>query len=328
MSFSSMVKEELAQVSPTKDCCLAAELAAVIRLAGTIEIRSGGMGLRIDTENAAAARRIYSMIKRRWQVQSQLETKEGQRLGKHTSYMQRVEEPLLARAMLEEAGILFSQEAGDVAEPPAIPTALIRKDCCRRAFVRGAFLAAGSVTNPERGYHLEFVTHDEELARALQVLLLEYDLKAHVMARKETHVVYLKESDHIADVLSLMGAHSALLEMENIRIMKGIRNNVNRAVNCETANLDKTTTASARQVANIELIERLGAFSSLSKPLREVAEARMDNPEASLQELSDLLPGVSRSGINHRLRRLQAISDDLRRQHGLPPEGDSQEGRT
>ena len=240
--------------------------------------------------------------------------KEGQRLDKHSSYRVRVEDMQVARTILDDVGILMDEETPTGGD--GVLERYLGEDCCRRAFLRGAFLAAGSISDPARAYHLEIVSRDEDMAALIEGLVRGFDLGANTVTRKESSVVYLKDSENIVDLLNLMGATRALLEMENVRVEKSVRNNFNRAINCETANLDKTMSAAARQYEAIGAIERMGKFRSLSQELRQVAEARLENPQATLQEIADMLPNVSKSGVNHRLRKLVDIANDLRSKRG------------
>ena len=235
--------------------------------------------------------------------------KEGQRLYKHNSYHVRVHDEAVARQMLDDVGILMAEQ--DIQDARSLDM-FDQEPCCRKAFLRGAFLASGSVSDPARAYHLEIVARDETLAALIERMLREFDLGAHTVARKDSCVVYLKDSENIVDLLNMMGATRALLEMENVRVEKSVRNNFNRAINCETANLDKTMSAAARQFEAIQYIEKQGKFKTLSLELRQVAEARLDNPQATLQQIADMLPEVSKSGVNHRLRKLVQIANDLR----------------
>lgn len=178
----------------------------------------------------------------------------------------------------------------------------------KRGFFRG-----GSISNPEKTYHLEFVTHNEEYAKDLSNLINSYNLNSKVIKRKNSYIIYLKEGEQIVDLLNIIGAHASLLELENVRIMKEMRNNVNRLVNCETANLSKTVNAAVRQVESIKFIEREIGLGRLPKNLRDVAELRIKYPDESLRELGKMLnPPVGKSGVNHRLRRIEKIADELK----------------
>lgn len=189
----------------------------------------------------------------------------------------------------------------------------IERTCCKRAFLRGAFLCVGSISDPEKSNHLEFVCNDEESAELLKGYMAEFDVTAKTVRRKKYFVVYLKDGEEIVDLLNVMGAHVSLMEFENQRILKEISNSVNRRVNCETANIAKTVTASAKQVEDIILIRDTGGFQKLPQNLREMAQVRIDYPDASLKELGSYLdPPVGKSGVNHRLRRLSEIAEKLR----------------
>nr|MCR5387982.1 DNA-binding protein WhiA [Lachnospiraceae bacterium] len=188
------------------------------------------------------------------------------------------------------------------------------KNCCKRAFLKGAFLVSGSVNNPEKSYHFEIVCKTKERAALLQDILNEFDLDAKTASRGNKILVYLKEGDKIADALGYMGADLSMLSMENTRILKEMRGNVNRVVNCETANIAKVVNASLRQVEDIHFIEEHGGLSQLPDSLRLMAEARLEYPDASLIELGEKLnPPVGKSGVNHRLRRISELAEKLGR---------------
>jgi len=193
------------------------------------------------------------------------------------------------------------------AQPPEYMT---KKDCCKAAMLRGAFLGGGSVSNPKRNYHLEFVHNSESIARLTKSLLAKFDIKAKFIRRKQNYVVYLNEGDGIAAVLAVTGAHTSILNLENVRVMKEMRNNVNRAVNCETANINKTVNAAMAQVNSIQIIEEHIGIEKLSDPLKEAARLRLTYRVATLQELCELC-GITRSAMNHRLRKLNAIAEKL-----------------
>lgn len=210
--------------------------------------------------------------------------------------------------ILKEEGDIFSLDY-------SIPRDMVRTDLLKRAYIRGAFLGGGSISNPEKTYHLEFVTHNDVYAGDLSSLINEYGLNSKIIQRKNSFIVYIKEGEQIVNLLSIMGAYSALLKLENIRIMKDMRNNVNRLVNCETANLSKTVNASVRQTESIKLIQRRIGLNRLPENLREIAELRLNYPDESLKELGEMLkPKVGKSGVNHRLRRIEKIAEELRKE--------------
>ena len=195
----------------------------------------------------------------------------------------------------------------------SIPEFVLKDDNIKRAYIKGAFLGGGSISNPEKTYHLEFVTHSEEYAQDLSKLINSFGLNSKVIQRKNSFIIYIKEGEQIVDLLNIVGAHTSLLELENIRIMKEMRNNVNRLVNCETANLSKTVNAAVRQVESIKLIQNSIGLQRLPKNLQEVAELRLSYPDESLKELGEMLdPPVGKSGINHRLRKIEKIAEEIR----------------
>jgi DNA-binding protein WhiA len=197
---------------------------------------------------------------------------------------------------------------------PGIKKELIKTKCCRRSYLRGAFLGGGSVSSPDSDYHLELTAGNEKLGEDLAALTNRFTgLNAKLSRRKQSWLVYLKESDQIADFLALIGAHGSLLEFENARVLKGMKNQVNRLVNCETANLEKTVNAAFRQVNGIRLIDERIGLDTLNPSLAQIARLRLDNPEATLKELGELMrPPVGKSGVNHRLRKIEEIAEKLK----------------
>ncbi|MDA8212267.1 MAG: DNA-binding protein WhiA [Clostridia bacterium] len=310
MSFSATTKNELARIIPEKRCCQKAELAALIRMDGVIQISTGNrVTLNINTENAAVARKIFTMLKNLFNIHTEVLMRKGIRLKKHNSYLVRVAGPGKVQTILKAIGVLDLE--GDLAE--GIYDEFLAKECCRRAYLRGVFLGGGSVSDPEGDYHLEIITNDAKHAEAICRLIRRYKLPAKVGSRKNWQVVYLKGSEAIVALLNIIGAHSALLNFENVRIVKDMRNQVNRLVNCETANLNKTVNAAVRQLESIRFVANTLGMDKLPAGLREVAEARLRYPEVSLKELGELMdPPVGKSGVNHRIRKLEKLAEKLR----------------
>ena len=319
MSFSSVIKEELCRVAPQGICCVRAELASVYSINGA----GGAPPDCLVTENAAFARRVFSLLRRLYKTPPDIIVRKNKKLKKNMSYIVKIN---------SAAG--FSGIAGDNRKPPAglsgiagesrKPAAasavgannlrrMIKKNCCKKAALRGAFLAGGSISDPEKLYHLEIYCKQYELARYFLGLMADFNLGPKIMERSEYCVAYVKDSERIVDFLNLTGAHSALMSLENTRILKDMRNSVNRAVNCETANLEKTVNASMRQIANIMFIKDAIGFDSLPKNLREIAILRESNREISLRELGQLAePPLGKSGVNHRLRKLDLLAEEIR----------------
>ena len=238
--------------------------------------------------------------------------KKSNSLKKNNIYMVVITEEMGVRGLLSDTGILKEID-GIMSLDYRIETHIFKEDDTKKAYIRGAFIGGGSISNPEKTYHLEFVTHSEEYAKDLSNLINTFSLNSKVIQRKNSFIVYIKEGEQIVDLLNVIGAHSSLLEIENIRIMKEMRNNVNRLVNCETANLSKTVNAAVRQVESIKLIQTQIGLQRLPENLREIAELRLNYPDESLKELGEMLdPPVGKSGINHRLRKIEKIAEELR----------------
>lgn len=312
MSFSSKVKGEICRYSElTKEEALA-EISAIMKVSGTISFSGLGLSFRITTENPASARHIFSLLKEHFNIHSKLMVKKSNSLKKNNIYMVLIEEDMGVRDLLRDTGILTEIE-GVLTLNYRIDKSMVNCDELKRAYVRGAFIGGGSISNPDKTYHLEFVTHSEEYARDLSALINTFGLNSKVIQRKNSFIIYLKEGEQISNLLGIIGAHTSLLELENIRIMKEMRNNVNRLVNCETANLSKTVNAAVRQVESIKLIQKEIGLQRLPKNLREVAELRLSYPDESLKELGEMLePPVGKSGINHRLRKIEKIAEEIR----------------
>jgi DNA-binding protein WhiA len=253
---------------------------------------------------------MFSLNKHLYQVQPEVLVRKKVRLKKNNVYLIR-----LSKRANEVLSDLCIFKKGNWERVTGISPKLLKKPCCKRAYLRGAFLAGGSVNSPDSAsYHLEIVSTYHDHSEAICKLMNQYHLHAKMIERKKGFVVYIKEGDKIGEFLNIIGAHPSLLRFEDIRIIKDMRNSVNRIVNCETANLNKTIQAAMRQIENIRLIsERIG-LDQLPDRLREVAEIRLQYPEVNLAELGQLIPSgkVSKSAINHRLRKLEQIANQLR----------------
>ncbi|MFS1514813.1 DNA-binding protein WhiA [Chengkuizengella sp. SCS-71B] len=307
MSFAAQTKKELTMIEVDR-CCAMAELSALIRMNGTIKITNQRVVLDILTENAAIARRMYSLIKKQFNIHTEILVQKKMRLKKNNVYIVRIPDqvqPLLSELRIVSEGFIFKTN---------IDQKIIQDTCCKRAYLRGAFLAAGSVNNPEgSSYHLEIASMYEDHCNALCDLANEFDLNARCIERKKGFIFYIKEGEKIIHLLNIIGAHQALLKFEDVRIMRDMRNSVNRLVNCETANLNKTIGAAMRQIDNIKLIQDTMGLDHLPDKLREVAELRLQHPDLNLTELGELLKDkVSKSGVNHRLRKIDKIADQIR----------------
>lgn len=279
MSFSSKVKEELLMHISSGRHCRIAELAAMLVLSGSYH--DGSWTMR--GENSILQEKIQKLI---GLLQIDINTEAGRQALKLVDY----ETDLRINPMLVE------------------------RNCCKQAFIRGAFLANGSLTDPEKGYHFEIVCDRKEQADMIAGLIQDFSIEPKQIQRKKYYVVYIKDGSMIVDLLNVMGAHVSLMDMENIRILKDMRNSVNRRVNCETANLNKVVHAAVKQIEDIQYIEQVKGFKYLPEHLREIAALRMEEPDTSLAELGKKLSTpLGKSGVNHRLKKISDIADELRR---------------
>ena len=300
MSFASAIRNELNGVFPTARHCVIAELAGLFLVSGYERASADGTREMVfRTEQKPTARKVFTLIHKAFKIV--LENTGTGTPGR--------------RRMREYQVVLRKPDETENVKAAFSHRMLLSMECCRRAFLRGAFLAGGSVSTPEKYYHLEIVCPDEASAERVRETMRSLDLEAKAVLRKGSHVVYLKEVEQIVRMLGLMGANISLLEFENIRIVREMRGAVNRKVNCETANLRKTVQASVRQTEDIEYLERHIGFERLPDTLRSMAEVRLRYPDAPLGELGGYLqPPVGKSGVNHRLRKLQELAAQLRSQ--------------
>ncbi|MBC8061558.1 MAG: DNA-binding protein WhiA [Clostridiaceae bacterium] len=312
MSFSAKVKSEVCRIGDLTKEEAVATLAAIMKVSGTLGVTNRKINFRVVTENAAIARLVFKLLKEYFGIHTRIMVKKSNSLKKNNAYVIIITEDLKVKELLIELSI-FKDDEDVISLNYSIPDSIFNNENHKRAYIRGAFLGGGSISNPEKTYHLEFVTHNDEYALKLSSLINSYGLTSKVIQRKNSYVVYLKEGEQIVDLLNIIGAHTNLLYLENVRIMKEMRNNVNRLVNCETANLGKTVNASVRQIESIRLIESEIGLQRLPKNLREIAELRLKYPEESLKELGEILePPVGKSGVNHRLRRIEKIAEELK----------------
>ena len=305
MSFSARVKEELShQLSKARHCQIA-ELAAILSLCGKIHIdEEDHFSIRIHTENVAVARKYFTLLKNTFNIKADISIRRNAFLKKSRSYTLLVRDHENALRVLEAVKMVDAQ--GNVGENLSVVRNLvIQNACCKKAFIRGAFLAAGSLSDPEKFYHFEIVCASLEKAVQLQNVILTFDIDAKIVVRKKYYVVYIKEGSQIVELLGLMEAHVALMELENIRILKEMRNSVNRQVNCETANLVKAADASARQIAAIQSVLEGGGEDAFPESLRETVRLRLRYPTDSLTELARRFdPPISKPGLSHRLKKI------------------------
>lgn len=315
MSFSSKVKEELAgHVSKARHCRMA-ELAAI--LGGCARIRLTPPSIEVQSESSAVVKKVFTLLQKTFNINANVSLRRGRKGSKVKLYTLCLQEPDKVRRILTDIG--FIREANGVLQYKNIATdEMLQRSCCLKAYIRGAFLAGGSINDPQKNYHIEILNQDMEHAEVLQRSLRKFGIESRILDRtrpsnRTVYVLYLKDGEQIIDVLSVMKAHISLMELENVRIVKEVRNNINRQVNCETANLNKTISAAVKQVNDIRYLMEKGALNSLPPELVAMAEVRLENEDLPLKDLGQLLdPPVSKSGVNHRLRKLSQAAEELR----------------
>ena len=311
MSFSTDIRLEIIRSDREKQCCVVAELTALLLNAGSVAYRGPNQyAVSIASEHAAVIRYAYEQIKLWLELSPLLRTVRNAQLGARLRYQLALEGGA-ALEFLDKLQLLDEKAPFGLKLAPS--GALIRRDCCRRAYLRGAFLACGWVNRPDGKYHMEFAAPDEAQADALLRILRRCDVPAKAVSRKNREVVYVKEGERIALLLKLMGAHRAVFALEDARVLKEMRNTINRQVNCDARNLDMAIDAAQAQIGDIEYIRDRMGLDALPSALREIAVARMEHAEASLTELGALMsPPLGKSGVNNRLRRLSALARRLR----------------
>ena len=313
MSFSIKVKNELANHISNATHCRIAELAALISMCGSVMIdENNNYKIRIKTETQPTAEKIKKLLWKTFKVDVDISTRENAYSKVGRTYTLLVGDHQQALKILQATKLI--NENNEIGENFSITNNIvIMKDCCKRAFIRGAFMAAGSISDPNKSYHFEIKCNSEKKAKHLIELLENYNIDGKMVARKGGYVVYIKEGEGIVDVLNVMEAHVSLMEMENVRILKGMSNYYNRQVNCETANIKKTVATSVRQIDDIDFIIQNKGIDYLPEKLQDIAWVRKENPDASLQELGEMLdPPLGKSGVNHRLRKICQIAQELR----------------
>lgn len=313
MSFSSEVKEELSRKYSKARHCQLAELAAIISMCGQVMISgSSSYRMKLQTENLPVARKAFTLMQELFNIKIEVSVCSHERGAGRRIYAVLVGDHKDALCVLKAVKLLDRHM--EIMETMSITdNLLLQRTCCKRAFIRGAFLSSGSLSDPQKSYHFEIVCTCMAKASQLAQIMNSFEMDAKIVCRKKYFVVYLKEGSQIVDLLNIMEAHNALMNLENVRILKEMRNSVNRKVNCETANIHKTVSAAVKQIEDIEYLKNRIGFEGLSENLKEIATLRLANPDASLKELGQMLvPPVGKSGINHRLRKLCNLAEELR----------------
>ena len=311
MSFSTDVKKELTVLPPGKKCCQLAQITGFLRLAGSITLGLSGMGVKVSTENPAVARDFARQVKDYFGTKTALSVEESP-MARGRSYELSISAEMNADAILRETGILSVKEGSNYITDGLSPD-ITRKRCCKKAVLRGAFLASGSVSAPTaKGYHMEISCSNQFLAEDIRKIMASFSLRAKIGQRKGKYLVYLKDGEQIADFLGLIGANTGMFDYQNSKITREMKNEANRRNNCELANLDKTVAAAQKQIADIRRIEERRGLDYLPVKLRETAVIRLENPDLPLSELCELFdPPLKKSGLNHRFEKIAEIAKEV-----------------
>ena len=318
MSFASETKNELARIEPEKKCCMLAEIAGFLRVAGSIGLVGfGKFKIIITTDNPAVARHYKKLIQDYFGIETKLEIGEGKAVGKSRSskkfsYSITIDADNRSEQILRETGILLVREGNNYISD-GIYSGIVRTKCCKKAYLRGVFMGAGTMSDPEKGYDLEFVLESATMAADLKKLINSFvDLSCKVTERRGKHVVYMKKADYISDMLAIMGASSQVLSMEETRIKKEMVGSARRMSNCDSANMDRSIEASMKHIEAIKKIESSVGLASLPDSLREAADLRIEHPDISISALGELCdPPLKKSGINKRLMKIEEIASKL-----------------
>ncbi|MDU5323407.1 MAG: DNA-binding protein WhiA [Peptoniphilus harei] len=309
MSFSSEIKDEVAKIKVEDYKIILSELAGITPMCGILNFKNNKISMEYITENAPVARRIFTFLRRSFGFDVEVKNVRSTQLKKNV-FIIYISQDESCRLLLDELKYI---KGASVFMIDYAPTDLIKTSNEKKAYIRGAFMGSGSITDPKKGYHLEFVSENESNAYFLRDTINEFGLKSKVIMRKEKYIIYIKDSEQISDFLSLIGAYNSVLNYENVRVIKEMRNNVNRIVNCETANLNKTVKSSYDQVEDIKLIEREIGIENLDEDLKAIAKIRLENRSMSLNDIANSLePKLSKSTVNYRFKKLRRIANKLR----------------
>lgn len=318
MSFASETKNELARIEPEKKCCMLAEISGFLRVAGSIGLVGfGKFKIIVTTDNPAVARHYKKLIQDYFGIETKLEIGEGKAIGKSRSskkfsYSITIDADNRSEQILRETGILLVREGNNYISD-GIYSGIVRTKCCRKAYLRGVFMGAGTMSDPEKSYDLEFVLDSANMASDLKKLINSFvDLSCKVTERRGKHVVYMKKADYISDMLAIMGASSQVFSMEETRIKKEMVGSARRMSNCDSANMDRSIEASMKHIEAIKKIQNTKGLASLPDNLREAAELRIEHPDISIAALGELCnPPLKKSGINKRLMKIEEIASKL-----------------
>lgn len=321
MSFSHKVKDELAGVMPNARHCQIAEIAAIISMAGSVYTgKNGRHSIKVQADRFAVVSKCQQLIRKAFSYNPECTVKKNRETGKSVYMMCIIDSDIAVKILL--AAKLMDIDGSINRDFALVSNVGISSACCKRAYLRGAFLAGGSLSDPEKSYHFEIVASGNTRAGQIADAMRFFELDARIVERRRSFVVYLKEGEHIVDMLNVMGARVSLMDLENVRVLKEVRNSLNRKLNCEVANLGKTINAAVKQIEDIKYIRDTIGLNSLNEELEAIARLRMQNTDVPLKDLGKMLPSpLGKSGVNHRLRKISLIADSIREKNGQVPGG-------
>lgn len=306
MSFSIETKLDIIRREEQKECCMLAELAAYIFSSGTVVAQGAGkFAIKLNFDIPALARRAYVHLRRLYGIRANISTSKHSYFGGGIKYILTLPSASVLSLATQLKLVDYNGKLKSL-----VPQYIPQKTCCKRAFLKAAFLSIGSVQNPQKGYHLELVSKSEYFIKILRRLYKSFNIDMKHFIRRESEIIYIKKADDISDFLALVDADSAVMKFENLLVRRQVINNINRAMNCDTSNINKTVTASKQQIDDIRLAM---SMEQIDISLLEVANLRLSNPDLSLEQLAKLCnPPLSKSGVAYRLKKLHVIADKYR----------------
>ncbi len=312
MSFSQEVKDELEKQIGQARHCRIAEIAVILMAYGhLVTTKTNQKQLIVATEHETIVRKYFTLLKKTFNIRNGVLKTDFSTENTGRTFEGTLCDETLIETVLK-ATKMWDEETKSMQKQSDISNVLLKSACCKRAYLRGCFLCSGSMSDPQKGYHLEYLCTKEDMANQLVQVIADFDVEAKMVKRKKYYVVYIKEGAAIVELLNVMEAHISLMNLENTRILKEIGNHTNRKVNCEAANIIKAVNAANKQIADIEKIRDMKGLDSLPSSLRDMAVVRLQYPDAPLGELGKYLePPIGKSGVNHRLRKLGEIAEKL-----------------
>ena len=310
MSFSSDLKEELSKISNHKnECCKLAELAGYLITNCNVVKENGEFILKMTTESSSAIRRVYNAFKNLYNIEP-ITNVTNQTVDREMLFELVVSDKMDLQRLFQNTLINIDSNLQIIVDDNG---KIKEKDCCKKAFIRGVFMGGGSITTPEHANHLEIVLNNVQNANFINAILHDLGINAKIIKRKKMTVIYIKDSEAISNFLIIIGSNRGTLAFEQTRVIKEYRNNMNRKINCEVANMDKIAVAASRQLNDILLLKKMKKFEELPEEIKKLAKLREEHPEANLEKLGEMLePKLSKAGVSHRFKKIKMLADEIR----------------